>query len=307
MDGVLVVDKPKGLTSHDVVSRVRRALGTKRVGHVGTLDPMATGVLPLVIGRATRLASLLSVGPKTYAAVIRLGIVTDTYDVTGSVMPSAPGEITGTDIALDAIETASRRFVGTFHQQPPPFSAKKIRGVRAYRLARRRRPVSLSPVEITVYEFQIQSLELDRLYCRVSCSPGFYMRALAHDLGQTLGCGACLESLRREQSGPFTPDQAVNLTQLGARFELTEHSFISIGNLLPELPTVVVTESGLQRVVHGNVITHADVKTPPLPSSLSNNNTGGVNKVKVYDQSGTLLAIAEAGPGDTLHPRIVLV
>ena len=307
MDGVLVVDKPKGLTSHDVVSRVRRALGTKRVGHVGTLDPMATGVLPLVIGRATRLATLLSVGPKTYAAVIRLGIVTDTYDVTGSVMSSAPGKTTGADITLDAIKAASRRFVGTFHQQPPPFSAKKIRGVRAYRLARRRQPVPLSPVEITVHEFEIQSLELDRVYCRVSCSPGFYMRALAHDLGQTLGCGACLESLRREQSGPFTPDQAVSLTQLGDRSWLTEQSLISIGNLLPELPTVVVTESGLQRVVHGNVITHADIKIPPLRPSVIGNNPEEVNKVKLYDQNGTLLAIAEAGPGETLHPRIVLV
>lgn len=307
MDGVLVVDKPKGLTSHDVVSRVRRALGTKRVGHVGTLDPMATGVLPLVIGRATRLATLLSVGPKIYAAVIRLGMVTDTYDATGSVISSAPGETPTVDITLDAIEAASRRFVGTFHQQPPPFSAKKIRGVRAYRLARRRRPVPLSPVEITVHKFEIQSLELDQLYCRVSCSPGFYMRALAHDLGQTLGCGACLESLRREQSGPFTPDQAVSLTELGDRFGLTEHSLISIGNLLPELPTVVVTESGSKRVLHGNVITHAHIKIPPFPSSLIGTKPAEVNKVKVYDQSGTLLAIAETGPGDTLHPRIVLV
>ena len=157
MDGVLVVDKPPDLTSHDVVARVRRVLGIRRVGHLGTLDPMATGVLPLVVGRATRLASLLSVGPKIYEAVIRLGVVTDTYDVTGSVVPSPNQRVDPRDVNLRAVEMAHRAFTGTFRQQPPPFSAKKIRGVRAYRLARRQRPVAPSATEATVHSFEIRS------------------------------------------------------------------------------------------------------------------------------------------------------
>lgn len=156
-DGVLVVDKPRGITSHDVVTRCRRILGTRRVGHVGTLDPLATGVLPLVIGRATRLATLLSEGDKVYQSVFRLGVVTNTYDVTGTVVADAViGRTDGPAITREAVELMSRRFVGTFTQVPPPFSAKKIGGVRAYRLARRQEPVEPKPVEVTVHQLDIE-------------------------------------------------------------------------------------------------------------------------------------------------------
>ena len=305
VDGVLVVDKPRGLTSHDVVAAARRLLCTRRVGHVGTLDPLATGVLPLVVGRATRLAPLLASGPKTYAAAIRLGVATDTYDVTGTVAPAA-GHDPALAAALDRgqLEAACRAFTGTFRQQPPPFSAKKVGGVRAYRLARRQQPVELRAVEVTVHSVEILALRDAELQCRVRCAPGFYMRSLAHDLGRALGCGACLQSLRREASGAFTLDQAVTLDALRGEGVEPARQLVALADLLPDLPAVVVSGRGSQRAVHGNLLRAADIEAgaasrPVLPAAAT--------RVKVYDASGTLLAIAEAAPGGALHPRIVLV
>ena len=305
VDGVLVVDKPRGLTSHDVVARVRRLLGTRRVGHVGTLDPLATGVLPLVVGRATRLAPLLASGPKTYAAVIRLGVVTDTYDVTGTVAPGG-GHDPALAPALDRgqLEAACSAFTGTFEQQPPPFSAKKVGGVRAYRLARRRQPVELRAVEVTVHSFEVLGLRDAELACRVRCAPGFYMRSLAHDLGRALGCGACLQSLRREGSGAFTLERAVTLDALAGDGVETAQQLVALADLLPDLPAVVVTERGSQRAAHGNLLRAADIEIgarsrPVLPAAAQ--------RVRVLDAAGTLLAIAEVAPGGALHPRIVLV
>ena len=305
VDGVLVVDKPRGWTSHDVVARARRLLGTRRVGHVGTLDPLATGVLPLVVGRATRLAALLARGPKTYAAVIRLGVVTDTYDVTGTAMPAA-----GQDPALAAgldrvrIEAACRAFTGTFRQQPPPFSAKKVRGVRAYRLARRRQPVELRAVEVTVHSFEILALRDAELACRVRCEPGFYMRSLAHDLGRALGCGACLQSLRREGNGAFTLDQALTLEALGGEDARPARHLVALADLLPDLPAVVATLRGAERAAHGNPLRAADLQAGAGPRPFP---PPAAKRVKVYDAAGTLLAIAETAPDGALHPRIVLV
>lgn len=295
LDGVLVVDKPPGLTSHDAVVRVRRILGVRRIGHLGTLDPLATGVLPLVVGRATRLAALLAAGPKTYDAVIRLGVSTDTYDVTGTAAP-APGPPPRID--RGAVEAARRAFTGAFQQQPPPFSAKKVGGVRAYRLARRRKPVELRPVNVTVHRFEILALSGDRLRCRVSCSPGFYLRTLAHDLGRSLGCGACLESLRRERSGAFTLDAAVRLDEMEGGADDVAPRMVVMADLLPELPGVVVTGRGAARTAHGAPVAPADVRSGTSPAA---------GRCKVYDGSGRLLAIAETGPGGALHPRIVLV
>ncbi len=307
IDGVLVVDKPRGLTSHDVVARARRLLGTRRVGHVGTLDPLATGVLPLVVGRATRLAALLANGPKAYAAVIRLGVVTDTYDVTGTVAPAA-GHDPALAAALDRgqLEAACRAFTGTFRQQPPPFSAKKVRGVRAYRLARRQQPVELRAVEVTVHSFEILALREAELQCRVCCAPGFYMRSLAHDLGLALGCGACLQSLRRERSGAFTLDQAVTLDALGGAGAGVDpaRQLVALADLLPDLPAVVVTGRGSERAAHGNLLRAADMQ---VEAGLRPAPPAAAKRVKVYDAAGTLLAIAETAPGGALHPRIVLV
>ena len=311
MDGVLVIDKPSRLTSHDVVTRVRRALGTRRIGHIGTLDPLATGVLPLVVGRATRLASLLSSGPKTYDAIILLGVTTNTYDVTGTATSPDPASTAAGPVpGLAAIQEAGRTFTGTFAQQPPRFSAKKVGGVRAYQLARRRQPVAPSPVEVTVHALEIQSLEGDRLRCRVACEPGFYMRALAHDLGRALGCGACLEALRRERNGAFALAHAVSLDIVEKEGPDANRRLIPLARLLPDLPGVVLTDRGSRRAAHGNVLAPADLAgnvgdAPPWRHPQTEGDT--VHRVRLFDPGGVLLAIAETGTGGFLHPKIVLV
>ena len=310
-DGVLVVDKPRGITSHDVVTRVRRILGMRRIGHVGTLDPLATGVLPLVVGRATRLASLLSEGDKVYWSVIRLGIVTDTYDVTGEAVTNSLRRGGGSQITIDAVEAIRNGFVGTFSQPPPPYSAKKIGGVRAYRLARSREPVAPKPVEVTVRRFEIGELADDRLSCRITCTPGFYVRSLAHDFGQALGCGGCLEQLRRERSGAFSLEPAVTMDQLERDHDTAIQHLIPIADLLPDLPRVVVTDRGGRLAAHGNPLTQTEFEPASGALSIGINtplSAGAFSSaVKVYDRSGALLAVAEGRTAGVLHPRIVLV
>jgi tRNA pseudouridine55 synthase len=301
---VLVVDKPRGITSHDVVARVRRILGTKRVGHVGTLDPMATGVLPLVLERATRLASFLSAGDKVYQAVIRLGVTTDTYDATGTVV-DASSRLSGPPIDRTSVETVAKRFTGTFLQTPPPYSAKKIAGVRAYRLARKKTPVMPKPVEVSVRAFEIQTLEDTMLSCRVTCAPGFYMRSLAHDLGDALGVGGCLEQLRREQSGAFSLADAVSLENLELEPDGAPSHIVPIRQLLPDLPSVVVTDHGAGLAAHGNTLMKSDFKSDSGGSVARE--PGNPTHVRVYDRHGKLLAIAEERAAGILHPRIVLV
>ena len=302
MDGVLVVDKPSGLTSHDVVARARRALRVRRVGHIGTLDPMATGVLPLVVGRATRLATLLAVGQKVYDGLVLLGVVTDTYDMTGEVKSDARIQTGSGPFKVpkrSAVERVAEDFVGTFTQRPPPFSAKKIGGVRAYRLARRRQPVDPAPVDVTVHALEILDVTASHIRCRVSCDPGFYMRALAHDLGAALGCGACLESLRRERSGSFSLDQAVTLGVLESTQSVLSSWILPISDLLPEVPKLILTDHGTRRASHGNDLSRADV--------LSSDREWSTGLVRLCDDQGTLVAIAKADTAQFLHPTIVLV
>ncbi len=304
MDGVLVVDKPEGITSHDAVSRVRRLVGVRRVGHLGTLDPMATGVLPLVIGKATRLSRLLSTGNKVYEAVIKLGVVTDTYDTTGTIVATTDDDRLA-DIDTATVQAVTRRFVGTFNQIPPPFSAKKIGGVRAYRLARQRRPIEPRPVEVTVYALEIIELSGCRIGCQVTCASGFYMRSLAHDIGSALGLGGCLAKLRRLRSGAFREDIALGLDDLERKPALVAECLLGLDQLLPEFSRVVVTERGGHLVAHGNTLVPADIETwnlGRLPEPRARD-----LPVKVYNRSGELLAIAEETAPKTLRPRIVLV
>ncbi len=260
--GVLVVDKPAGPTSHDVVAVARRALACRKVGHLGTLDPPATGVLPLVVGRATRLAPLFSGAGKQYDAVIRLGLETDTDDIAGAVVggrdaadPDAPGP----PPPPGAVEEAAARFVGARLQRPPAVSAKKIGGVRAYDLARRRRPAAPAPVRVTVDALTVLSIDGPRVRCRIACSAGFYVRALARDLGESLGCGGCLETLRRERHGRFTLADAVPLARLVEGDADAAARLIPLDGLLPELPGVVLTDRGARRAAHGNPIAPPDI------------------------------------------------
>ncbi len=209
-NGVIVVDKPQGWTSHDVVARCRKLLGERSIGHLGTLDPMATGVLPLVIGKMTRLSQFYSGSQKRYEGTILLGIATDTYDADGDAV--GPGQ--PVQVSLEELQEAVRSFVGPLRQTPPPFSAKKIKGVPAYKLARRNEPVELKAVEVEVFEFvlgDVRGAEVD-FSCHVSS--GTYVRSLAHELGQKLGCGAHLVRLRRTSVAEFEIGQAHTLEEI---------------------------------------------------------------------------------------------
>jgi tRNA pseudouridine55 synthase len=302
MNGVLIVDKPSGPTSHDVVARVRRALRTRRIGHTGTLDPLATGVLPLVIGRATRLASLLSAGEKAYEAQVRLGCATETYDAAerlaaGLPPPAAP------PVDRVAVEAALQAFRGSYLQAPPPYSAKKIGGVAAHRLARRGTPAAPEPVMVTVTELRLTGLDEGLARIAVTASAGFYVRSLAHELGASLGCGAHLEALRRVRAGSFRLQDAVPLETVEAEGDGAAGRLMPLERLLEELPAVTVGERGARRVSHGNDVGIEDFTAGGGTSWEAS----GAARIRLLDESGHLLAIARPGAGGALRPAIVLV
>jgi tRNA pseudouridine55 synthase len=212
MDGVLVIDKPSGPTSFDVVRQVRSLLKLKKVGHTGTLDPMATGVLPLCLGEATKVAGFITEGDKAYDATVRLGAETDTQDAQGQVTAQAPVP----PLTPALLESALARFRGSFDQVPPMYSAVKVAGKRLYELARAGEEVERAARHVTVYELVLRDYSADRLQLSVRCSKGFFVRTLAFDLGRALGCGAHLEALRRTHSGPFTLARSLPLADLPA-------------------------------------------------------------------------------------------
>ena len=290
MDGVLVIDKPGGLTSHDVVNRVRRILHERSVGHLGTLDPLATGVLPLVAGRMTRLAQFYTASEKTYEGVIRFGFATDTYDAEGE--PQAePQTIKAT---LEQLRELSGRFRGRIRQMPPPFSAKKIHGVPAYKLARKHREVELEPVEVEIKEFDLLDWDGENARFRARVASGTYMRSVAHEMGQILGCGAHLASLRRTALGEFALADAHSLEELeqAAQQARAEELFIHPRKLLPEMPGVTANEEMLARIRVGRA-----VNLPELSRA---------RQVKVFYGQGELVAIATRVAGTLFHPKIVL-
>jgi len=293
VDGVLVVDKPERITSHDVVNRVRRLAGTRRVGHLGTLDPMATGVLPLLIGRATRLAQFFSTGEKKYDARIRFGWATDTYDRDGKPIsePVAP------QFTRLQFEGALAPFRGSFLQTPPPFSAKKIAGTPAYRLARRQIAVELRPVEVHVFALDLLEFEGNTARVCVHCSAGTYLRSIAHEVGQKLGCGAFLEALRRTSSGEFTEDRARTLDQLGglASAGTFDQAIIPASQLLPHFPNATVDALTAAQIRQGK-----DFRLSPFVDRA------GAKRVKAISQEGDLIAIGEARLPHLYHPILVL-
>lgn len=294
MNGVLIIDKPGGLTSHDVVNRVRRILHERSVGHLGTLDPLATGVLPLVIGNLTRLAQFYTTSEKSYEGVIRFGFATDTYDAAGeAAAPAQP-----VFLNLDQVVTLAAGFCGVIEQMPPPFSAKKIRGVPAYKLARKKKEVVLQPVQVEIKDFEILGAEGDRARFRARVASGTYMRSVAHEMGEKLGCGAHLESLRRTAVAEFSLADAHTLDELQAAANAeaanpeVENLFVHPRLLLPQFPSVTADEANTARIRAGR-----PVNLPELSRA---------RQVKVFSGQRDLIAIATRVAGTLFHPRIVL-
>jgi tRNA pseudouridine55 synthase len=290
MNGVLIIDKPGGLTSHDVVNRVRRILQQKSVGHLGTLDPMATGVLPLVVGNLTRLAQFYTASEKCYDGTIRFGFATDTYDAEGEPT-SAAQQIT---LRTADVEPLAARFRGVIEQMPPPFSAKKIQGVPAYKLARKQKEVVLKAVAVEIKEFEILTVEGDRCSFRARVASGTYMRSVAHDMGQALGCGAHLASLRRTAVAEFTLDDAHTLEQLSeaAQSAALDDLFVHPRKLLPGIPSVMADEAAAARIRSGRTVNLPEVSR--------------ARQVKVFAGQRELLAIATRVAGTLFHAKIVL-
>lgn len=290
---MIVVDKPREWTSHDVVNKVRRIAGTKKVGHLGTLDPAATGVLPLVIGRATRLAQFYTRNEKIYEGVIHFGYATDSYDGDGK--PVSP-EV---EVTLDreSLERIFDRFRGEFDQTPPAVSAKKIAGRPAYELARKNQPVDLKPVPVEVYSLEIMRIEGCEAEVRVHCSAGTYLRSIAHEAGQALGCGAFLRTLRRVASGDFKIETARTLEQLAelAAQGRIEEAIIPAAQLLPDFPMELV-----DAITAGQIRNGRDFRVSPFQSRK------GARYVKAVTPQGDLVAIGEARLPHLYHPVLVL-
>ncbi len=299
MTGVLLIDKPSGPTSHDVVARVRRTAGERRVGHAGTLDPAATGLLVLMLGQATRLSSLLVGHDKVYDATLRFGFATTTDDAQGErLSDQAAATALPTDDAIRAALDATR---GDFDQMPPQFSAKRVDGQQAYRLARREQPVDLKTARVTLHAWEWLGRDAaDTVRVRLRTSAGFYVRSLARDLGQALGCGAHLAGLRRVQSGPFTVDHAVPLADAEQAGPAVAASVIPMAQALPHLPAVTVSEAGLTRVRHGNPIGPGFVDGPWVPLQAT------PGRVRLLTSEGQLVALADLRGGQ-LHPSVVLI
>jgi tRNA pseudouridine55 synthase len=290
MNGVIVINKPAGMTSHDVVNRVRRILGEKSIGHLGTLDPMATGVLPLVAGRMTRLAQFYTTSNKSYEGEIRFGFATDTYDADGE----PTGEPSMVQVTLEQVRQAACAFVGSIQQVPPPYSAKKIAGVPAYKLARKNREVDLKPVEVEVRSFEIFAIDGDRARFRAEVSSGTYVRSLAHELGEKLGVGAHLSALKRTASAEFRIEDAVALEDLAEAVEqgsVTDR-FVHLRRVLPDFPCVTADEESAARIRHGRSVNLPELSRARL--------------VKVFVGQTRLIAIASRVAGSLFHPKVVL-
>ncbi len=322
INAVLVLDKPAAFTSHDVVNRVRRITGERSVGHLGTLDPMATGVLPLVLGRFTRLAQFFNDSTKIYEGTIRFGFSTDTYDAEGSPV----GPVSSAQPTLADLQRHLPAFAGPILQLPPVYSAKKIQGVAAYKLARKDQAVEMKPVEVVVHRFEIQSVCGDRARFVAEVSAGTYIRSLAHDLGQALGCGAHLSELRRIQAGEFNLSQAVSLETLstyhdhqpsGAELSnLSEYPLSDIvgGPNPPPNPGVSASKPACPYLHPRQILTRFPSVTAPAQVVAAIRNGRSVNLpefsdaplVKVFANQHLLIAVVQRLAGTLFQPRVVL-
>lgn len=310
LDGALVVNKPQGKTSHDVVDAVRHLVGFRQVGHLGTLDPLATGVLVLLLGRATRLVRFYSHRRKRYTAGFRFGFATDSYDSDGV----AQGPDQPQTLDRSVLQRLAAERIGISQQTPPAFSAKKIHGRPAYELARKKQPVELKPVEIEIFEYRLTDLEHPIVRFSIECSSGTYIRSLAHEMGQVVGCGAHLAEICRTAVGEFTLDQATTLDDLAAAARdgrIGEH-VIKMENLLPMFPRVNVLPVIEKRVRHGSKF---NISLPQLqpgrfepPHGATSQMDSGepvAPRLRVFNQQEKLIAIAEAVVPRTYQPIVV--
>ena len=290
MDAVLIVDKPGGMTSHDVVARVRRIVGEKSVGHLGTLDPMATGVLPLVLGRFTRLAQFYNEADKRYEGMIRFGWATDTYDAEGQ--PAGPGQ--PVNLSLEQVQEAAAEFIGEIAQYPPPFSAKKIAGIPAHRLARKGQPVELKPKQVEIKELEFYDCDGQTVRFHAWVSSGTYLRSLAHDMGKKLGAGGHLAALKRTAVREFTIDEAHSLDQLeqARAADTLDELFLHPRLVLPEFPAVVASPESAARIRHGGAVNLPEFSKATI--------------VRVFAGQRDLLAIARRVAGTLFQPKVVL-
>ena len=308
---MLVVDKPRGKTSHDVVEAVRRLAGFRQIGHLGTLDPLATGVLVLALGRATRLARFYAARRKRYTCAVRFGFATDTYDADGEAL--GPDQAPSLDAAQ--LEALAAQFLGKIQQTPPAFSAKKIQGRPAHELARKHKPVKLEPVEVEVFEFRLTALEGCVARFEVECGSGTYIRSLANDMGKLQGTGAHLAEIVRTAVGEFTLDHAAPLAELeqDARSGRFAERVIRLDNLLPDLPRASVLPIVEKRVRHGAKFNLPLAQIQPghvtaaqgAPEHLDAGDWKP-SRLRVFNQQGHLIAIAEPVVPRTYQPVLVL-
>ena len=255
MDGVIVIRKEKGFTSHDVVAKLRGILHMKKIGHTGTLDPDAEGVLPVALGKATRLVDMITDKEKTYEAVMRLGVVTDTQDMSGTVL----SQTTELSVTEEELCTVVSSFVGDYMQVPPMYSALKVNGKKLYELAREGKTVERKPRPVHFYEIEILDISFPLVHFRVTCSKGTYIRTLCHDIGEKLGCGAAMESLLRTKVGRFTLDDAITLAQTeeAVKEGTIESKILGIEEILAEYPRVCCTKEGDRLLANGNPLVQA--------------------------------------------------
>jgi len=309
-DGALVINKPQGKTSHDIVDAVRHLAGFRQIGHLGTLDPLATGVLVLLLGKATRLVQFYSGRRKRYTAGFRFGFATDTYD--------REGQAQGADLAptLDraALEKMAGDRLGIFAQMPPVFSAKKIHGRPAYELARKNQPVELKPVQVELFEYRLTDVEGSIARFVIECSSGTYIRSLAHEMGQRVGCGAHLAEICRTAVGEFSLEQALELADLAeaSRQGKFEEYVIKLEHLLPNFPSVTVLPVIEKRVRHGSKFNISLSQLQPgralaAPGATSELDAGAPRapRLRVFNSQQKLVAIAEAVVPRTYQPTVV--
>jgi tRNA pseudouridine55 synthase len=309
-DGALVINKPQGKTSHDVVDAVRHLAGFRQIGHLGTLDPLATGVLVLLLGKATRLVRFYAGRRKRYDAAFRFGYATNTYDSEGA----AAGSDTSPVLDREVIERLAAESVGRFEQMPPIFSAKKVHGRPAYQLARKNQAVELKPASVEIFEYRVSGVAGAEARFSIECSSGTYIRSLAHDMGRKLGCGAHLSEICRTAVGEFSLDQAIELGELAeaARDGKFQNCLIPLENLLPDYPKTNVLPVLEKKVRHGgkfNVMVSqvqpGRAELPPGATTQLESAEIHAPRLRVFSQANKLIAIAEAVVPRTYQPVVV--